>query len=234
MGAIAVILAGGYGKRLRPLTEDKPKPLVEIAGKPILEWQIEWLKNYDFDTFYILAGYKREKIMEWVTENQDRLDVDIAVLVEKEPLGTAGALKRAIKFVGENSFAVLNGDIITNLDITKLFKDLSLVSIALVPLRSPYGVVQIDENGKIMKFEEKPVLKEYWINAGVYAMDYLVDKYLPDKGMLETDVFPKMISDRLFEGDVTGVKFDNVYWRSIDTIKDVEEATKELEKNPIL
>lgn len=71
----AVILAGGYGKRLRPLTEDKPKPLIEVAGKPIIEWQIMWLKSYNITSFIILTGYKWDVLVKWVSENERRLGI---------------------------------------------------------------------------------------------------------------------------------------------------------------
>ena len=220
----AIILAGGYGKRLRPLTDDKPKPLVEIAGKPILEWQILWLKSYGITSFFILAGYKKDVLVDWISKNQGRLGVSIAILTEEEPLGTGGAIKRLKGFLRDEEFIVTNGDIITNLDITKLNLDNCIASIALVPLRSPYGVVQLNAEGKITRFVEKPVLKEYWINAGVYKMKSEIFEYLPDKGDIEKTTFP-LLAER---GLLKGITFENVYWRSIDTIKDYEEALVEL------
>ena len=220
----AVILAGGYGKRLRPLTDDKPKPLVEIAGKPILEWQILWLKSFGIDSFFILAGYKKDVLVDWVSKNQQRLGVSIAILTEEEPLGTGGAIKRLKGFLDDEEFIVANGDIITNLDVTKLTNGNTIASIALVPLRSPYGVVKLDHDGKIVSFVEKPILKEYWINAGVYLMSPLIFEYLPDKGDIEKTTFPLLAE----KGLLKGVTFENVYWRSIDTIKDYEEASIEI------
>jgi len=220
----AVILAGGYGKRLRPLTDDKPKPLVDIAGKPILEWQILWLKSFGIDSFFILAGYKKDVLVDWVSKNQQRLGVNIAILTEEEPLGTGGAIKRLRGFIHDEEFIVANGDIITNLDITKMKVESYLASVALVPLRSPYGVVQISSEGKIINFVEKPILKDYWINAGVYKMKPEIFEYLPDKGDIEKTTFPLLAE----KGLLKGVTFENVYWRSIDTIKDYEEASVEI------
>jgi len=229
MPTVAVILAGGYGKRLRPLTENKPKPLIKVAGKPILEWQIEWLKSYGIDSFYILAGYKREKIVEWMFDNGKRLGVYISILSEEEPLGTGGAIRMARLFLNDEEFIVVNGDIITNLDLTKLVNNDVVTSIALVPLRSSYGIVQVNNEGKITSFVEKPILKEYWINAGVYKMKPEIFKYLPEKGDIEKTTFPYLAE----KGLLRGIKFDNVYWRSIDTIKDVEETTKELQNQEL-
>jgi NDP-sugar pyrophosphorylase family protein len=220
----AVILAGGYGKRLRPLTDDKPKPLIEIAGKPILEWQILWLKSFGITSFIILAGYKKEVLVEWVTKNKARLGIECLFSMEEEPLGTGGAIYQVKSFLNEDFIAV-NGDILTNLDIRELKQvdETAIASISLVPLRSPYGVVQT-EGDKIIKFVEKPVLKDYWINAGVYFLKSSIFEYLPEKGDIERMTFPTLAE----KGLLRGKKFENVYWRSIDSVKDVEEASNEI------
>ncbi len=223
----AAIIAGGFGKRLRPLTEEKPKTLVEVAGRPILEWQITWLKRYGVDTIVVLAGYLREKIIEFLGSGS-RFGVSAVYVVEEEPLGTGGALKNAEAILRDGIFIATNGDIITNIPISKLIEVLTnsdaLAALALVPLKSPYGVVEVDDRGYIKSFIEKPVIEHYLVNAGVYAMKPKVFKYIPAKGDLERDTFPKLAE----EGLLKGVVFRNVYWRSIDTIKDVEEASREL------
>lgn len=221
----AVILAGGFGKRLRPLTDDKPKPLIEIGGKPILEWQITWLKNFGVTSVFILAGYKKEVLVDWVSKNQERLGVPIAILTEDQPLGTGGAIKRLKGFISNGEkFLVLNGDIITNLDVRKLEGYNAVATISLVPLRSPYGIVKVNENGIITQFVEKPILKDYWINAGIYLMTSDIFEYLPDKGDIEKETFPLLAQ----KGLLRGVIFDDVYWRSIDTLKDYEEVNNEI------
>lgn len=220
----AVILAGGYGKRLRPLTDDKPKPLIEIAGKPIIEWQILWLKSFGINSFIVLTGYKWEILIKWLSENEKRLGISTYFSIEEEPLGTGGALKKVKNLLkDENAFIVTNGDIITDLDISQLKLKESIVAISLVPLKSPYGIVET-QGDKIIDFKEKPILENYWINAGVYLMSNRVFEYLPDKGDMEKTTFPKLAKESL----LTGVKFYNVYWRSIDTIKDIEEASEDL------
>ena len=227
--AKAVILAGGFGKRLRPLTEDRPKPLVEVAGRPIIEWQILWLRSHGIRDFVVLLGYKWERLVERLGSGQ-RLGVRIAYVVEDEPLGTGGAIKNAEHLLrGEDYFIALNGDIITNLDVGRLVSRLMssrdvVAAIALVPLRSPYGVVELDQEGRIVRFVEKPTL-DYWINAGVYAMKPGILDYLPEKGDIERTAFPKLAEERR----VLGEKFTDAYWRSIDTIKDLEEAARQIE-----
>ncbi len=225
----AAIIAGGFGKRLRPLTLDRPKTLVEVGGKPIIQWQIEWLRKYGVDTIAVLAGYMKEKIIDFLGSGQ-RLGVNVVYVIEEEPLGTGGAIKNARGVLSNEVFVAVNGDIITNIPVNKLVNELlssnALAVIALVPLKSPYGIVEIDENGYIKSFREKPVLGDYLINAGVYAMKPQIFEYLPDKGDIERDTFPKLAE----EGLLKGVVFRDVYWRAIDTVKDVEEVGRELEK----
>ncbi len=225
----AAIIAGGFGKRLRPLTLDRPKTLVEVGGKPIIQWQIEWLRKYGVDTIAVLAGYMKEKIIDFLGSGQ-RLGVNVVYVIEEEPLGTGGAIKNARGVLSNEIFVAVNGDIITNIPVDKLVNELlssnALAVIALVPLKSPYGIVEIDENGYIKSFREKPVLGDYLINAGVYAMKPQIFEYLPDKGDIERDTFPKLAE----EGLLKGVVFRDVYWRAIDTVKDVEEVGRELEK----
>ena len=225
----AAIIAGGFGKRLRPLTLDRPKTLVEVGGKPIIQWQIEWLRKYRVDTIAVLAGYMKEKIIDFLGSGQ-RLGVNVVYVIEEEPLGTGGAIKNARGVLSNEIFVAVNGDIITNIPVDKLVNELlssnALAVIALVPLKSPYGIVEIDENGYIKSFREKPVLGDYLINAGVYAMKPQIFEYLPDKGDIERDTFPKLAK----EGLLKGVVFRDVYWRAIDTVKDVEEVGRELEK----
>lgn len=221
-------MAGGFGKRLRPLTNDRPKPLVEVGGKAIIEWQIEWLRRHGVRTLVVLAGYLREVLIDRLGSGS-KYGIRITYVVEDEPLGTGGALKNAEYVLNDSVFIALNGDVITNLDLSKLINELissnALAAIALVPLKSPYGIVKVREGNYVESFIEKPVLSEYLINAGVYAMKPEAFKYIPEKGDLERTTFPKLAS----EGLLKGVVFHECYWRSIDTLKDVEEASKDLE-----
>ena len=222
------ILAGGFGKRLRPLTSERPKPLVEVAGKPILVHQIDWLRSHGFNEIVLLVGYLKEKIMEYIGGGS-KFGVRVVYVVEEEPLGTGGALKNAEHVLkNEEVFLVLNGDIITSLDPLRLLDAVRsggvAAAVAAVPLRSPYGILELGEDDRILAFREKPVLHEYWINAGVYAMSPKVFSYLPDRGDIERHGFPQLAR----EGLLKAVKYEDVFWRSIDTHKDIEEAAKEL------
>lgn len=222
----AVILAGGEGRRLRPLTNDKPKPLLEVGGKPIIEWQIMWMKKYGFDSFVVLAGYMKDKLIDYLGTGA-KWGVNIDFVIEDEPLGTGGAIKSAKNLLErEKFFLVANGDIITNLDLKKLIDVNSLECvIALVPLRSTFGIVNTDD-GKVTGFEEKPIIKDHWLNAGMYIATSKIFEHLPDKGSVETYTFPKLVEEKVLDS----VKFDDVYWRSIDSFKDFEDANSDLDK----
>jgi len=226
LSLLAAILAGGFGKRLRPFTEEVPKPMIQVGNRPILEWQIVWLRKYGFNEIVLLVGYKKEKIIEYFGSGS-RLGVKITYVVEDEPLGTGGAIKNAAHILAkEKIFLVVNGDIVTNIDPLILVNELSssqkyLGAIAIIPLPSPYGVVELIDK-TVKGFTEKPLLRDYWINAGVYALKPEALKYLPEKGDLERTAFPDMARD----GVLCAVKFTDIFWRAIDTYKDLEEASK--------
>jgi NDP-sugar pyrophosphorylase family protein len=219
----AVILAGGYGKRLRPLTDTVPKALLQIAGKAIVERQIEWLRSHGVNEIIMCVGYLKEKIIESISSGQ-RLNVKVGYVVEDEPLGTAGALKNAEHLLrSERAFLVINGDVLTDIDPISLTEVLDnyVGAVAVVPLPSPYGIVKYDmDEYRIIEFKEKPIIEEYWINAGVYAFSSEVFKYLPLKGELEFTTFPQLSS----KGLLRAVPFKGRYWKSIDSQKDLEEA----------
>jgi len=221
----AAILAGGFGKRLRPYTDTVPKPLIKVGGKPILEYQVEWLKKQGINEFIFLVGYKSEKIVEYFGDG-DRHGVKIEYSIEKEALGTGGAIKNAQVYLSnEDLFIVLNGDILTDLRILPMLQaiDKDVIGIlALVPLPSPYGIVEFNDEDYITRFREKPLLDEYWINAGVYLFRKEVLNYLPRKGDIEKTTFPRLAHERLLKA----VKYQGVFWRSIDTFKDIEYIEK--------
>ncbi len=225
----AVILAGGHGKRLRPITESVPKALVEVGKRPIIEWQILWLRSCGISSFVILTGYLGKKLEEHLDMRKKAWNVGIEYSEEKEPLGTGGALLNAESLLkGKESFIMLNGDNITNIDIRQLSLDGSVAAIALVPLRSTFGIAVLD-NGRIAEFLEKPMLKEYWMNAGVYLMRSDIFRYLPEKGDLEKTAF-MALSKKLM---LKGVKFPDAYFKGVDSVKDKEEASADLDSGTV-
>ena len=218
----AIILAGGRGKRLRPVTDYVPKPLIPLNNIPILEWQIKYLKNYDIKKIIICTGYKTEMI-EHFLKMKNNFDINIKIIVEKKPLGTGGAIKRAIKKVNGKTFFVVNGDTITNINLNELAKKQN--SIASVELRTKFGIVEL-ENDKIKEFHEKKEISNLWMNAGLYHLSKQITDDLPSIGDIEKTTFPKYAK----KGKLFTVKFKNVKWYSIDSFKDIEECSRQIKK----
>lgn len=226
----AVILAGGKGKRLRPLTNKTPKSLLEVNGRPILFWQFDWLVQHGAEDMVLCAGYLGERLAEEVGTGSS-LGVRVEYAMEDRPLGTGGALANAKRLLEkEDVFYVLNGDVITDLDPSPLRAKVgegAVGAVALTPLPSPYGIVDFDEgSGVIKRFTEKPSIEEYWINAGVYAFSPGIFGYLPQEGDIEKTAFPDLA--RL--GLLKAVRYPDAMWKSVDSHKDLEEAGKLLSK----
>ncbi|MDQ4100783.1 MAG: nucleotidyltransferase family protein [Thermoproteota archaeon] len=225
-----VILAGGFGKRLRPLTDTRPKPMIKILNIPIIEWQIRWLRSFGLKDFVLCVGYMKETIVDHIG-NGLRFDSRIQYSFEEKALGTGGALLNAKEFVsGEDSFFVLNGDVLTELDPNKLLSITNSNVLAVVPLRSPFGVVELDENSHVRGFIEKPEISGKWINAGLYLFTSEVFRYLPAEGNVEVTALPILAK----EGRLQAVRYKDVFWRSIDSHKDIEEASKEIKEAKLL
>lgn len=226
-----VILAGGLGKRLRPITDERPKPMIEVCDRPIIEWQIRWFKNHEVDEIVICVGYLKERIIDYIGSG-NRFGVRVGYAVEEEPLGTGGALKNARSLINSSNdegFFMVNGDILTDLD-PNVLKQTKNSALALVPLKSPYGVIELDKNGLVTGFVEKPQINDKWINAGVYFFTNNVFDFLPDHGNIETSALPIMAKGR----NLKGVTFPTSFWRSVDSHKDMDEATKEIQSSHLV
>ncbi len=225
----ALIIAGGEGARLRPLTSDRPKAMIPIAGRPLVEHQLEWLCAGGVTHVVMLCGYRADVLREHVGEGS-RFGLSVAYSLEKEPLGRGGALRLGYSLIppSESDVIALNGDILTGQPLEPLLRyhrrKGAVATVMLSPLRSPYGITKLDRTGRINAFFEKPLLP-YWINAGIYVFAPEFFALLPEKGDHEDTTFP--ILSR--EGRLFGFK-SNARWRSIDSFKDIAEAERELSR----
>ncbi len=217
----AIILAGGRGKRLRPITDYVPKPLIPIKNVPIIEWQLKYLKKFGINEVIICTGYKQEMIENYL--DTKKLGITIRYSIEKSPLGTGGAIKKAAKKIKDKSFLVINGDTITNIDLKKLSKKDN--AIAAIELRTKFGILETDDD-KITKFKEKKEISDLWMNAGIYHLQTKILKDLPNKGDIEKTVF----TDYAKKGKLHLIKFKGIKWYSVDSFKDMEESSLEVEK----
>lgn len=230
----AMILAGGQGERLRPLTDTLPKPMVPVGGKPILERQIEWLKAIDVTDVVFLAGYRWEAIKDHFGDGSS-FGIRAHYSVEDSPLGRGGAVRKGFGQVPNDSgpVVVLNGDIVTFEEPRSLLQHHEgklaanpshLATIMVVPMVSPYGLVEMDPSGDVVAFREK-VEMPHWINAGVYILERDIVGQLPELGDHETSTFPQLAQS----GRIAAYQ-SRAFWRSVDSFKDLREAEEGLSK----
>ncbi len=228
MPSKAVILAGGKGTRLRPLTLNTPKCMIEIQGKTITEHLFDLLKNYGIRDVIISIGYLKEKVKEYYGDGS-KFGVNITYVEEDEPLGTAGPLRLAKDYL-KDSFIVTNGDELKTINIPRMFrlhkrKD-ALATIALTTVTDPtqYGVARVS-GSRILEFVEKPKAEEApsnLINSGFYIMEPEAIEMIPNGfSMLEKDVFPKLAK----EGRLRGFLSEG-QWFDIGTLERYEIAKK--------
>ncbi len=215
----AIILVGGEGTRLRPLTYITPKAMMPVLNIPFINHVVNYLNVHGVDTVVLSMGYKPDPIQEYFKSNKPR-GVDIIYNIEISPLGTAGALKFAQKYIepGE-TFYVLNGDIFTDMNLTEMLKQYrenrAKVSIALTSVEDPsmFGVVEIDRQNRIHRFVEKPKKEDApsnLINAGIYLMNSSVLDMIPENKffMFEHSVFPQLVA----AGETVSGYVSDAYW----------------------
>lgn len=213
----AVIMAGGKGTRLLPLTKDIPKPMVKIIDKPVLEHTIELLKKHGITEIAITLGYMPDAIVDYFGDGK-KWNVDITYFIEEEPLGTAGGVKRTHNFVS-NDFLVISGDAYTEIDLTKAlrfhFAKDSIFTLIAQPHQHPLGLgtLEIDVNSRVSAFIEKPD-KVYpsLINTGIYIINKNVLQLIPD-GFYD---FGRQLIPELL-GKVYAY-VDYAYWSDIGTL----------------
>jgi len=207
---IGMILCGGFGKRLRPLTETIPKPLIEIKDNyTILDKQLFDFKNAGVDKVLLLTGFLSEKIRE--RYGNEYRGVEIEYIVEDEPLGTLNAIKLGMENIKDGEqYVIRNGDVVADLNIKKMIeqgqKSDYPLSIFVTKMVSPYGIVEISGD-RLVSFKEKPVL-DYYINGGVYF----------SKGEIDFGSF-----------EIGYYKENGLFWMAIDTSKELESIKKEYE-----
>jgi mannose-1-phosphate guanylyltransferase len=215
----ALILAGGEGTRLRPLTYTVPKPVLPLAGRPHIAYVIDWLVRHGVDDVVVSCGHLAEGIRSALTELEP--DVEIRFAEEPDARGTAGAIRFAEDLLAER-FLVLNGDVLCDLDLTALIdqhgRTGAEATIALHPVEEPsgYGLVHRREDGEITDFLEKPEPEQIdtdEINAGAYLLERSVlERIPPDRAVsIEREVFPELIGEGLY-----GIRLGG-YWIDIGT-----------------
>jgi mannose-1-phosphate guanylyltransferase / phosphomannomutase len=226
----AVLMAGGEGSRLRPLTSRRPKPLAPVAGKPVMEHIVDLLRDHGFTEIVATLHYLADEIESWFGDGS-AYGVTMHYVVEDTPLGTAGAVKMAHDILGGEPFLIISGDALTDIDLTALVRHHreqgNDVTIALQRVTNPleFGVVVTDEDGRINRFLEKPSWGEVFsdtINTGIYVLEPgILD--LMERGKIydfSKDLFPLMLRNGAKLG---GWVFD-AYWTDIGNLEQYQQA----------
>lgn len=221
-----LILAGGKGTRLRPLTVYTPKPIVPVVNRPFLLYQIEILRRAGITDITLSLSYQPDKIEDVLGDGSD-LGVNLRFITEPSPMGTGGAYRFAADSTRETT-VVFNGDILTDVDLTRIIElhkqRASEATIALVPVDDPsrYGLVETENDGKVIRFLEKPKPEELaeisvnTINTGIYVLEPTILDLIPEgeNRSFEYNVFPAILEK---EKPFFAYILKNEYWRDIGT-----------------
>jgi NDP-sugar pyrophosphorylase family protein len=231
----AVVLAGGEGTRLKPLTSRRPKPLIPIAGRPCIDFVIRSLIASGFREIVITTSYLSDRLIRSIGDGVD-YNASILYSFEGTPAGTAGAVRRVANFIGE-TFVVAMGDVVADVDFRALYEFHrergGAATIALTRVTDPtqYGIAAVDQRGRIVKFREKPRREEAFsdlANAGIYVLEPKVLEFIPPDQPFDfaKDVFPRLLAKGL---PVYGKELDGV-WMDIGRPRDLWRASMEIVK----
>jgi mannose-1-phosphate guanylyltransferase len=219
----AIVLVGGEGTRLRPLTESTPKPALTLVDRPFLAYMIEWLAGHGVTDVVLACGFLPDVLRSALAGEEERAGARIRYAVEPQPLGTAGAIRFAADALGEDledRFLALNGDVLTDLDLSALLRAheerSARATIALHPVEdsSAYGLVRSGPDGRVLEFLEKTgESKPGEVNAGMYVLQRSVLDLVPPGASvsIEREVFPRLVGEGLHDLLLDG------YWMDIGT-----------------
>ena len=227
----AVIIAGGEGSRLKPLSNNKPKAMVEINGHPMLYWVLRWLKFHGVKNVVLGVAYKKEKIFSYLKANKN-FGLNVQFSVHTLEGGTAQGFKLAItRFVTDENFIAMNCDEITNLSLPNLAnahrKTKPVVTMALAPFYCRFSVVETRKDGFINGFKYGHMLPNVPVSIGIYAFNRKILNYIPNTGSIEHAVFTPLAKKRKIGFyQLTPAE----QWISVNDIKNV----REVQENPQL
>ncbi|MDH4944908.1 sugar phosphate nucleotidyltransferase [Sulfurimonas sp. C5] len=230
----AVVMAGGFGTRIQPLTNSKPKPMLPIMNKPMMEHTMMMLKKIGITEFIVLLYFKPEIIKEYFKDGSD-FGIKITYVLPDEDYGTAGAVKLAQEYIGNENFIVISGDLVTDFDFRNLFafhkEKKSKLSIGLTSVDNPlqFGVVIVNEEGIIEKFLEKPSWGEVFsdtINTGIYVVEPEILEYIPKNENFDfaKDLFPLLMKH---EVELMGCNLSG-YWRDVGNPESYREVYEDI------
>ena len=225
-----VIMAGGRGERLKPLTDNCPKPLLKVGNKPILEHNVSHLIKYGIKKFHISINYLGEMIIDFFNQTKFNLNVEINFINEKFPMGTIGALSK-LKSIESDTILLINSDVLTTIEYDKFYLDFiknkSDVSVAAIDysVNIPYAIFDV-KNENIHGFKEKPKLN-FKASSGMYLIKKDLLKYIPKDKKFDATDFIKLIIDKNYK--LSWFDLDN-YWLDIGKHSDFIKAQKDIKK----
>lgn len=235
----AVIIAGGLGTRLRPLTYNTPKPVVPVANRPFVVHQIEHLVRHGVDEIILNLHYLSHEIRRILNDGRE-WGIKIHYSVEERPLGTAGAVKHAEKFFGTGPMVVFNGDVLTDINISKIVnyhrEKEAAVTLTLTEVEDPtsFGLILMDKEGRVTRFIEKPswdMVTARTINAGIYIVDPKIFDNVPkDKEYsFERELYPSLLE----KGVPIYGYLSRAYWIDIGNPQKYKEAHEAILRNEV-
>jgi NDP-sugar pyrophosphorylase family protein len=223
----ALTLVGGRGERLKPITDTLPKSMVPLNRRPMIEYQVRWMRSQGVTDIVFLTGYLG-KIIEAHFGDGSAFGFRAHYSHEDTPLGRGGAIRKGMSMVPEDESSVLvtNGDNITNLDLSLLLErhesSGALATLMLTPYQSQFGVVEVGDDDVIEGFIEKGLLP-IWINAGVYIFARSIESILPEIGNHETSTFVELVGQR----KLSALRSDAL-WLTVDGAKELREVSERL------
>jgi len=223
----AIVLAGGAGVRLRPLTNRIPKPMVKVLGKPILQWVLEWLRSNGISNFVFGVAYHKESVINYFKDGS-QFGANIKYSVHSVSGETGEGFRLAVnRHIKDELFVAVNGDELTNFNLRKMIAyhvaHEPVATIAVTHPESPFGVVSLDKEGRVLSFEEKPRLLSLFVSIGIYLFSKQITKYLPKTGAIERTTFPLLAKESLLRA----FAIDGT-WLTVNNMKDLEEAERVL------
>jgi len=230
----AVVMAGGFGTRIQPLTHSRPKPMLPIMNKPMMEHTMMMLKDLGITEFIVLLYFKPEIIQDYFGDGSE-FGIKVTYVIPDDDYGTAGAVKLAQEHIGDDNFIIISGDLVTDFDFKKLFDfhkaKKSKLSIGLTSVENPlqFGVVIANEDDEIEKFLEKPSWGEVFsdtINTGIYIIESEILNYIPKN---ENFDFAKDLFPLLMKKDVTLMGYNlEGYWRDVGNPESYREVYEDI------
>ena len=233
---VAVIMAGGKGSRLRSITNDEiPKPMVSVDGKPLLEHQVERLKEYGIKKIVMIVGHLGEKIMEHFKDGKD-FGVDIDYIVEKDPLGTAGAFYYLKDKTDAKDFLLIFGDVFFDIDFDRMedfhFKNAALTTLLAHPNGHPYDsdLIQMDDTGRVIGFDSKHNVRDYWYDNMVNAGMYIINRELLElvKEPVKIDFEKDILANQVEQGANIYAYHSPEYVKDVGTVDRINATVEEL------